>query len=433
MDKEAVMFHKTKVIMGALFAMLMFEAVRAHANNPPIVNAGADQQIVGPIGQLHGSISDDGLPNPPGKTTVYWSFVSTGPTYTVTFDDPTKLDTTAHFSRTGLFLLKLTGSDGTLSGEDMMYVTVLASGPINRAPVVNAGADQRITALQTTLAGIISDDGLPNPPGMTTAHWDVAFSTPGTMVTFKDPTKLNTRVSFSGPGDYLLRLTGNDGALIGQDTVLITVTRSTPVNKAPLVNAGADQHIATLETTLAGAISDDGLPNPPGKTTAHWDVAFSTPGTMVSFEDPTKLNTRVSFSGPGDYLLRLTGSDGVLIGKDTLLINVTRSPSGIRIAPVKSLQGEILVGTKNKFRPQSGEVGKVVMELPEDGAVEVVMTDAYGRFVKRIADSSARKGSWSFEWNGTDSSNHSLPSGVYRASISQNGNKLKIVSFVLIR
>ena len=50
-----------------------------------------------------------------------------------------------------------------------------------------------------------------------------------------------TDATFSLPGTYVLRLTANDGALLGTDD--ITVLVNTPANAAPVVNAGIDQTI----------------------------------------------------------------------------------------------------------------------------------------------------------------------------------------------
>jgi fibronectin type 3 domain-containing protein len=61
----------------------------------------------------------------------------------------------------------------------------------NTAPVANAGADQTITLPSgATLAGTVSDDGLPTPPGTTTATWS-KVSGPGT-VTFGNANPANT-------------------------------------------------------------------------------------------------------------------------------------------------------------------------------------------------------------------------------------------------
>src|SRR6185436_9356068 len=87
---------------------------------------------------LAGTASDDGLPSPPAALTFTWSKVS-GPG-TVTFGNAATLNTTASFSAAGSYVLRLTASDGQLTGQDDITVTV-NSTPVNQAPSVSAGPD----------------------------------------------------------------------------------------------------------------------------------------------------------------------------------------------------------------------------------------------------------------------------------------------------
>ncbi|HSE16368.1 MAG TPA: Ig-like domain-containing protein [Pyrinomonadaceae bacterium] len=81
------------------------------------------------------------------------------------------------------------------------------------------------------------------------------------------------------------------------------------VNAAPVVDAGYPQSITLpASTTLSGSATDDGLPASPGALTLTW-TKTSGPGT-VSFGTPNAATTTASFSSEGDYVLRLTASDG---------------------------------------------------------------------------------------------------------------------------
>ncbi|HSE08346.1 MAG TPA: hypothetical protein VLB29_06750 [Nocardioidaceae bacterium] len=96
-------------------------------NQAPSVSAGADQSVVLPSSaSLDGTVSDDGLPNPPGATTVLWSRVS-GPG-AVTFANAAAVDTTASFSAAGAYVLRLTADDGALTAADEVTVTVSSGG-----------------------------------------------------------------------------------------------------------------------------------------------------------------------------------------------------------------------------------------------------------------------------------------------------------------
>jgi hypothetical protein len=70
---------------------------------------------------LHGTVSDDGLPNG-SSLTVNWSMVS-GPA-AVTFSAPTSRDTTATVSVAGTYVLRLSASDGAATGQDDLVLTV---------------------------------------------------------------------------------------------------------------------------------------------------------------------------------------------------------------------------------------------------------------------------------------------------------------------
>jgi hypothetical protein len=96
-------------------------------NQPPGVNAGPDQTITLPgSANLDGTVSDDGLPNPPGAVTTTWSKVS-GPG-TVTFGNANAVNTTASFSVAGSYVLRLTANESALQASDDISVTVNAAG-----------------------------------------------------------------------------------------------------------------------------------------------------------------------------------------------------------------------------------------------------------------------------------------------------------------
>ncbi|HNQ14560.1 MAG TPA: PKD domain-containing protein, partial [Pyrinomonadaceae bacterium] len=89
-------------------------------NLAPNVNAGADQTVTLPNTiALSGSVSDDGIGN---KPTVSWSQVS-GPG-TVIFGGAAGLQSSAIFNQAGIYLLRLTATDGYLTSNDDIQITV---------------------------------------------------------------------------------------------------------------------------------------------------------------------------------------------------------------------------------------------------------------------------------------------------------------------
>ncbi|MBV9790881.1 MAG: PKD domain-containing protein, partial [Chloroflexi bacterium] len=175
--------------------------------------------------------------------------------------------------------------------------------PINQAPVVDAGPDQRITDLTATvtLTSTVTDDGLPS--GTLTLNWSLV-SGPGT-VRFADPGAGTTGATFSQPGVYTLRLTASDGAESASDEVLIVLL---PDNLPPQVDAGADQLLPSRLTILPliGEVRDDGQPIT-DTLSFQWEQ-ISGPGT-VFFGTPNQTDTIAEFSETGVYTLRLTASD----------------------------------------------------------------------------------------------------------------------------
>jgi hypothetical protein len=102
-----------------------------------------------------------------------------------------------------------------------------------------------------------------------------------------------------------------------------------PSNQPPVVNAGSDQTITLPSTaSLAGSVSDDGLAPGNPTPTVTW-TKVSPAGSTVTFGTPNAVNTTVTFSAAGTYVLRLTASDGVLSTSDDITVNVNAAPNSV--------------------------------------------------------------------------------------------------------
>ena len=275
-------------------------------NLAPAVSAGADRTITLPASaNLTAIATDDGLPN--RQLTYRWSQVQGAP---VTFTSPLSAATQVSFPAAGAYTLRATVTDGQLASSDDVVVNV-QSAP-NRAPTVSAGADRTITLpASANLTATVTDDGLPG--NQLTYRWSLVQDSP---VTFTAPLSAATQVSFPAAGAYTLRLTVNDGQLTSSDDVVVNV-QSAP-NRAPTVSAGADKNIRLpASPTLTATATDDGLPN--GQLTYQW-IVFQ--GSGVTFRSPRTAATRVSFAGPGTFVLRVIVSDGQLTASDDLVVTV---------------------------------------------------------------------------------------------------------------
>ncbi|HEX6623913.1 MAG TPA: RHS repeat-associated core domain-containing protein [Pyrinomonadaceae bacterium] len=332
-------------------------------NLAPVVEAGADQTVTLPAtASLSGLVTDDGKPTG-AAVTSNWTKVS-GPG-TVTFADANAPVTTATFSVEGTYVLRLSANDTEHGASDTLTVTVNPEPP-NLAPTVNAGADQLVNPPETTatLSGTVTDDGKPTGGSLTYAWTKV--SGPGN-VAFGSPAALVTTATFGEAGVYVLRLAANDTELTGSDDVRVTVNGT---NKAPTVNAGADQTVAFPTTvTLTGTATDDGLPL--DSTLSFAWTKLSGPGD-VTFASASALQTTATFSAAGAYVLRLAASDTALSATDDVTVTQTSPPTAGISSPA---DGAAITGRTN-FLGTVGEGSEWRLEysLNEDAGVPVTWT-----------------------------------------------------------
>jgi hypothetical protein len=129
------------------------------ANTAPHVNAGLDQTVTLPADAiLDATVTDDGLPNPPGAVTTSWS-VDSGPG-TVSFLNAGAVDTRASFSAPGVYVLSLGGNDGALTAADTIQVSVQAAPPPGASTLerrVSAGSDDAEESATGTMSLSSSD------------------------------------------------------------------------------------------------------------------------------------------------------------------------------------------------------------------------------------------------------------------------------------
>src|SRR6185437_16183757 len=125
----------------------------------------------------------------------------------------------------------------------------------NHAPVVSAGDDQAITlpANTVSLHGAATDDGQP-PGSALVISWSV-LSGPA-AVTIASANTLNTTVSFSEPGTYVLRLAASDSQLIATDDLFVVVNPSLTPNQPPGAAAGPDQTIALHDNLIVNSSAE---------------------------------------------------------------------------------------------------------------------------------------------------------------------------------
>lgn len=143
-----------------------FIAPEGATNTAPTVNAGPDQAVMSSAtANLQATVGDDGLPLPPGATSVAWT--ATGPG-TITFANRNSATTTATFATEGTYVLRATVTDGALTAYDELRVSVVVSVTPGDGWLIRSAADNG----RTTWAGSAPDDPIvyPGQPGRAHMH-----------------------------------------------------------------------------------------------------------------------------------------------------------------------------------------------------------------------------------------------------------------------
>ncbi len=183
------------------------------------------------------------------------------------------------------------GTAGT--ALSVSFTVINQSTPINQPPTVNAGPDLAITlpTNSANLDGTVADDNFPSNP--LTTNW-AKFSGPGT-VSFGNINSVDTTAAFSQAGNYVLRLTADDGQFVRSDDVLITVNSQPTgpgVTSFTLINAVTDQPMFTITDGMSIDLAQ--------LSTTKVNIRANTTGVVrsVVFDYDGTSNVRVDSSSP---------------------------------------------------------------------------------------------------------------------------------------
>src|SRR5215831_18687449 len=136
-------------------------------------------------------------------------------------------DSNVQSGGTYFYVVTAVNTSGVQSGysNEIQATAPVLTTTTNKAPVVNAGADQTITLpAKATLTAAATDDGLPN--GVLTYSWSVIH---GTGVTLSSQTASSIQATFSAAGMYTFRVTVSDGQLSSSDDVIVTAAANVTV------------------------------------------------------------------------------------------------------------------------------------------------------------------------------------------------------------
>jgi poly(3-hydroxybutyrate) depolymerase len=284
---------------GATDADTMWIVVNAAPpppNQPPLANAGTDITVQLPINTA--VLDGAGSADPDGAIVAYAWTKSSGPSqYAIVNTNSTS--TVVNNMVQGVYVFKLTVTDNNGAIDtDSVVVTVNAALPVNQLPIANAGADIiiELPANDATLTGLGSFD----PDGIIANFAWSKVSGPG-QYNITNAGIAVTQVTGLAPGDYIFKLvvTDNTGAT-SEDQVMVRVI--TPLNQAPVANAGKDTtiNLPANSLTLDGRASKD----PDGVSLSYQWTQVSGPSLALIFSDKTAV-TKVSDLQEGDYEFEL--------------------------------------------------------------------------------------------------------------------------------
>jgi len=175
-----------------------------------------------------------------GGTTLVEVGAQTAPDFTVVNDNSIRFVVPAEAVDGRVRITTAGGADETSN--------LLVVPENNEAPKINPGLPGAVVLPEGAglmLAAEVTDDGLPGTPVALTTTWSLVSGPLGGSATFDHADRLSTGVAFDTAGNYLLRLTADDGQLTS--TVDLAVAVGVP-------STGAGQDIGPVG--IAGSSSE---------------------------------------------------------------------------------------------------------------------------------------------------------------------------------
>jgi hypothetical protein len=238
------------------------------SNHAPVVNAGSNVtvQLYVPV-TLTGTVTDDGLPNPPGFFTTAWSYLGTND---VTIPDPASLSNTFVFTNAGDYVFQLTANDGQAATFSLVTVTAIPPTEVD---------------IEADIADAYELGPVPGDFTLTrngdTNELTVYLAISGTASNGVDYLTLTNAVTFAaGSNSVAMRVTPIlDYAIKGTETVIVTIVSNiaysigggqgqatvnvhdSPYGEWSIQNFTLEQLTHPEESGPGADFSGDGIPN----------------------------------------------------------------------------------------------------------------------------------------------------------------------------
>ncbi len=136
--------------------------------------------------------------------------------------------------------------------------------------------------------------------------------------------------------------------------------------------------------------------------------------------DTVMENTYSSSIANGEFSFYVTALYGQVESEASNIINVTVQQVTSNSNQVSELSELTLNNYPNPFNPSTS----ISFNLPENSRVNLAIYDLKGRKVTELINQELLKGQHSYKWNGRDSKNRSLASGIYFYTLRTNNASL---------
>ena len=292
----------------------MIEITVSGFNTLPTVDAGEDQTVrEGHTVTLSGTAADAD----DNTLTYSWTHdsslvitVSNGDTLTPSFTAPqVTSDTTIAFTL-GVF-------DGNHAVTDSVSVTISD----NSAPTVSAGSNQTVQEGATvTLSGTATDgDGDP-----LTYSWTHDSSLAVQLANSTSPSTTFTAPAVDADTEITFTLTADDGTATATDSLAVTVTDVSAVNRPPVIDAGSDQIVEEGASVILTATATDADGD---QMTYLWSQTAGSPTVALTGADTlSPVFAAPPVPSDTEFAFELAVNDGSNNSTDTVKITVRNVP-----------------------------------------------------------------------------------------------------------
>ncbi len=347
---------------------------RPSPNEPPIVDAGIDLDVVAPPNTLHlsGTASDsDGT-----VALIAWSQVS-GPNAS-SIATPNALSTDVNNIQLGTYVFRLTVTDdqGTTTSDEVLMNVV-----DNLPPVAFAGDPVELNFPENAadLTGGGSD-----PDGTIVSFlWEAVSGPPNTVIA--TPDAATTTVSGLVVGSYTFRLTVSDNSGASASSIVTVTVNPSDGNQPPTALAGEDvtAFLPDPVVELAGQGEDsDGT-----IVSYHWAQLEGPSDALVSTPDEAVCSLSGLVQGTYRFELTVTDDGGLTATDDVLVI--------VQAFDIENL-------TLHKVFSPNGDGNNDTWTWPNPEIFEGCVLRIYNQSGKLVYEKESYDNSWDGKHNGVD-------------------------------